>query len=158
MKLSHSFACVRDHPNTLDCGYEYSTVIWYRNMCQARESNGGCCVACAAFATATPLCPRRMVFPVDTAVELYYTEVRLSASKLQHAEQHSLFMKFRRKSKGSDSPCPLELLPNTDLTTLRRQVWHHGMLVCLSFLHCTTLHRTALHRPVLCISRLLAAG
>jgi len=33
------------------------------------------------------------------------------------------FMKFRRKSKHPDSPCPPELFPNIDLTTLC-QVWH----------------------------------
>jgi hypothetical protein len=37
-------------------------------------------------------------------------------------------MKFRRKSKHLDSPCPSELFPNIDLTTLC-QVLHHGMLV-----------------------------
>jgi hypothetical protein len=37
-------------------------------------------------------------------------------------------MKFRRKSNHPDSPCPPELFPNIDLTTLC-QLWHHGMLV-----------------------------
>jgi len=88
-------------------------------MSHARENTIGgccCCVACAVlccflrgrFSSISP--PELRLRHRDTYIHTYQMAGRA-------------FMKFRRKSKHPDSPCPPELFPNIDLTTLC-QVWH----------------------------------